>query len=342
MKKSILIAFLALCIGTALESVRYYKLVKKLWLPGSAGVTALAVLPEGRIASGSTYGTIMIWDVESGDDIATLRGDYNPVRALLVLPDEKLASIHGSRNINIWNLKINSLQATLRPPMSQYLLSDISALALLPDGIILAGSAEGYINMWTPHSKGNKQTYLLWETFLNRENVGDRPSPIHDIAAFPDGRFATAVGVAGVVTNKIKIWNPLTDETAVWRAHQDTITAFAELPDGRLASLAGSEIKIWNPTTHYEELVIVTDHVVPRLLVAFSNGNLASGGGSERENTIKIWNSTTGELEVTIPNTTRSTISSLAVLSDDRLAVGSADGSISIYEIKEVKNKKVE
>src|SRR5262249_8015881 len=83
--------------------------------PGPAGrraarleagsVTALAVLPDGRLASASGDGTIRLWDPKGGAETARLEGHTEYVTALAVLPDGRLASASGDRTIRLWDPK---------------------------------------------------------------------------------------------------------------------------------------------------------------------------------------------------------------------------------------------
>jgi hypothetical protein len=53
----------------------------------AGGVTALVVLPDGRLTSGSYDRTIRVWDTASGAETARLAGHRGWVMALAVLPD---------------------------------------------------------------------------------------------------------------------------------------------------------------------------------------------------------------------------------------------------------------
>jgi WD40 repeat protein len=55
-------------------------------------VHALAVVADGRLASGSRDGTIRLWDVMTGADAARLNSNDAKVYSLAVLPDGRLAS----------------------------------------------------------------------------------------------------------------------------------------------------------------------------------------------------------------------------------------------------------
>ncbi|MFM9101799.1 MAG: WD40 repeat domain-containing protein, partial [Cyanobium sp.] len=61
-------------------------------LPAGSRVNALAVLPDGRLVSGSDDSTIRLWDPASGSCLAVFVGHQDWVEALAVLPDGRLAS----------------------------------------------------------------------------------------------------------------------------------------------------------------------------------------------------------------------------------------------------------
>ena len=61
----------------------------------SRSISALAVLPDGKLASGS-WDMVRVWDVVSGACLLTLADHNACVDALAVLPDGKLVS--GSRD----------------------------------------------------------------------------------------------------------------------------------------------------------------------------------------------------------------------------------------------------
>jgi WD40 repeat protein len=70
----------------------------------SRPISALAVLPDGKLASSSWDKTVRVWDVASGACLLTLAGHTSYVLALAVLPDGKLASGSSSHdnNIRVW------------------------------------------------------------------------------------------------------------------------------------------------------------------------------------------------------------------------------------------------
>ena len=79
----------------------------------SGSVNALAVLPDGRLASGSDDNTIRLWDAETGQELARLEGHDGWVRALAVLPDGRLASGSNDNTIRLWDAETGQELARL-------------------------------------------------------------------------------------------------------------------------------------------------------------------------------------------------------------------------------------
>ncbi len=100
-------------------------------------VSALCVLPDGRLASGSGDNTIRVWDVKTGAESARLEGHTDWVRALRVLPGGRLASGSGDSTIRVWEVKTAGEICRLEVDALVF------CLEALPDGRLVAGDQIG-------------------------------------------------------------------------------------------------------------------------------------------------------------------------------------------------------
>lgn len=114
--------------------------VQSLQLKGHSGsITALAVLPEGRLASASFDRSIRIWDLKTGTQIR-LDGHYGAVTALASLPSGYLFSGSLDRTIRIWDAQNGKELAVLDLDVQ------LSAVAVIDDRWLVAGDYSGRIH----------------------------------------------------------------------------------------------------------------------------------------------------------------------------------------------------
>ena len=113
-----------------------------VWNTHTSRVTALAVLPDGKLASGSWDKTVRVWDAASGACLLTLASHTNSVSALAVLPDGKLASGSWDGTVRVWDPASGECLLTLSH------ISAVACMTVLQDGRLAVGLANGTIHVW--------------------------------------------------------------------------------------------------------------------------------------------------------------------------------------------------
>ena len=268
--------------------------------PGSP-VWSLAVLADGRLASGGIDGTIKLWPKDGiGEPVVLVHG--SPVWSLAVLANGRLASGGGDSKIKLWPKDFTG------EPVVLVHGSPVRSLAVLADGRLASAGGDGTIKLWPKDGTGEPVVLV-------------RGSPVRSLAVLADGRLASA-GDDG----KIKLWPKDGTGEPVVLVHGSPVLSLAVLADGRLAS-AGvrGKIKLWPKDFTGEPVVLVHGSPVWSLAV-LADGRLASAGDDGK---IKLWpKDGTGEPVVLVHG---SPVWSLAVLADGRLASAGDDGKIKLW-----------
>jgi WD40 repeat protein len=95
-------------------------------------VTSLAVLPDGKLVSGSFDRTVRIW--ENGTCCHILKGHTLEVTCLAVLPDGMLASGSDDLTVRVWENGVCLLILSH--------ISHVKSLTVLPDGRLAVGLSD--------------------------------------------------------------------------------------------------------------------------------------------------------------------------------------------------------
>jgi WD40 repeat protein len=185
-------------------------------LEGHTGdVRALAIGLDGKVYSGATDNTIMVWSGESGAHLQTLTGHTDAVRALAVGLDGNIYSGSVDRTVRVWSTASGAHVRTLEGHTAS-----VMALAVGLDGKIYSGSADKTIRVWAADEGAHLQT-LVGHT-----------AAVRALAVGKDGAI-----YSGSYDQTIRAWSGV-DGTHLRTlvGHTHLVISFAVAPDGRVYS----------------------------------------------------------------------------------------------------------
>jgi len=275
-------------------------------------VTSLAVLADGRLASGDAAGELRLWETAecSGGDATTVLQSSFPgseVRALAPLPDGRLASAIDNvwPYFEVWDVRGVLPKAT--SPATVACGGGVLALAALAGARVAVGLASGTVRVVDVDSgrAGAKPTDLEGHT-----------GGVMALVALPDGRLASGSSDATV-----RVWNvgARTCE-ATLAGHRDVVRALAALADGTLASGSSDKsVRLWDVAARTCVRVLTGHDGAVTVLAALPDGRLASGSD---DCTVRVWDTRPAAraTAAAVPGRFTERVLSLAALPGGRLA----------------------
>ena len=257
-------------------------------------ILSVAVNPDGkRIISGSSDNVIRIWDIDTNEPIGQLlKGHMGWVSSVAVSPDGKRI-ISGSydNTVRIWRTATGE-------PVGQPLLhvSQVSAVAISPDGRrIISGSHDNTVRIWDVETGEPVGQPLEGHT-----------SSVNSVAVSPDGRRI----ISGSHDNTVRIWDVETGEPIgqPLKGHTSSVNSVVTSPNGQYIASGSNDrtIRIWDVETgepigqplegHASSVNSVAVSPDSHRIVSASGGSGEGGHSSENDDTVRIWDATTGEL----------------------------------------------
>ncbi|MFN9635790.1 MAG: trypsin-like peptidase domain-containing protein [Synechococcaceae cyanobacterium] len=212
-----------------------------------AGLTALTVLRDGRLAYGSLDKRISLVDISSGFQPVSFGWDQLIAGALVELPDGSLAGHSFDNAIQLWDTSDGSCYAVLHGNQGM-----VSILTVLPDGRLASGSSDSTIRIWNLEDRS-------CSAVLEGHKGG-----VLALAVLPDGRLAS-----GSLDSTIRIWD--LEDSSCWTLFEGNghyVRTLAVLPDGRLAcGSSDSTIRLLDPARPSATRVLfVADAAITALL----------------------------------------------------------------------------
>ncbi|KAL0954030.1 hypothetical protein HGRIS_005184 [Hohenbuehelia grisea] len=316
--------------------------------PGHAStVTSIAFSPkleDARIASGSDDGTIRLWNLTTGKQLAIfkIKGHKNKIKSVAFSPDgTRIASGSDDGTIRIWDAKDDS-ETTVGHQVGEPLKwpdhnSEVESVAFSPDGTRIASVSNAVVYIWD----------------VNQGQGGEPLEPLilpvtaTSVAFLPTFPSITALTVADEIIDISWDVTDVTDVTTSVRpirlvepvGYRNKSSLIAVSPDGkRIASVSQDQpLTIWDTTTG-EQLVATDDNAVNPTSLSFSSDGTRIASAS-KDCMIRVWDATTAKLLKKFQGHEMEA-TTIAFSPDDKyIASGSVDASIRIWDANTYERK---
>ena len=247
-------------------------------------VNSVVFNPNGNmIASGSSNGTIRLWNAHTGKFIKYLVGHTKSVNSVVFSPNGKTLMSAGAEGVCLWDVNTGEY------------IEDVPILAVSaafsPDGRTCSIGSETGISVRNAHT-------FQYLKSLTR-NVGSEDKfrgkdigSIESVAFSADGNTIASCG-----GNNIHLWDSHTNQLLkTLIGHTESVNSIVFSPDGNTIASASDDrtIRLWNVSTreHIKTLMAHADSV-SRVVFSSSGETIASAGN---DRTVRLWNANTGEL----------------------------------------------
>lgn len=275
-------------------------------------VLAAGFSPDGRrVLTASADKTARIWNIETGNVIATLRGHAASVSAATFNTDaSKVLTCSEDGSIKVWDTDSGNAIGTLEKASDAVINCKFA-----PDGTISVVTKGGVVERWN-WQKGSVKV-------LFDDALGDLSSAVFS---------ADGSQIIIVDSNETTLLINLSQASSVaLEGHTDLVTSAAFSPDGKLVVTCSADrtARVWDAVSGMT-LLALEGHQAPVTSAKFSSDGKKLVTASE-DNTIRFWDSQTGN-STGILRGHADVISDVSFSPDDRLLVSSShDGTARIW-----------
>ena len=282
-------------------------------------VNSVSFSPDGtRLVSGSRDGRAILWDVETGKQMASLEGHRGAVNAVSFSPDGKTL-VSGSRDGRaiLWDVETAKHSAALDGHQGA-----VNAVSFSPDGTRLAAASATDVVLWDV------------ETSKQIVKLQGHTGPVLSVSISPGGGLLASGG--GWEDFTVRLWDLTTHrEITVLGEHSNPVLSVSFSPDGATVASASTDrsVILWDVETG-EKIGTLNGHRsgVVSLSFLFPYGGMLATGSADR--TAVLWDLFTLKEIATFGHTDQIRAVSLS-RGGSILAGGGLDGKILLWDVSD-------
>jgi len=315
--------------GGTVQLVEAASGAEKVALPQAGVIDRMSFLPNGRLLTILTDGTLTVWDTTNGQVLLMLDNFAGTATSLAFAPGGRWLAV-GSANpgfvgsVRLWSLAVSgsSVSGQVGSVLGGH-NGAVQSVAISSDGSTLASASED-------------MTVKLWNLTASPLSAQERVTltghtqQVTSVALSPDGSRAAS----GSWDQTIKIWDAASgNELSTLTGPTAWVWSVAFSPDGKYLA-AGSDdgmVNVWEVVSG--QLVFAADGQARGVMgVAFSpDGKLLAGATGDGP--IVVWDAANGAEKMRLPGHPENTASSVAFSPDGKLLASSGwDGKVKVWE----------
>jgi WD40 repeat protein/tRNA A-37 threonylcarbamoyl transferase component Bud32 len=290
-------------------------------------VWRLVSSPNHSFVAGAGPGFVTLFDGATGRELKKIKlpratGDYNTWGMSLACASgatNLLAVRIGDDSLALIDVTVNATLMHFRPHETETIL----ALALSPNGRLLATMSERELKLWDISSPTNPAPKLLWPASVQAV------SPT--IVFSPDGRKVVACGKSWK-EGSLGVWDTQTGRELepFPREHVGYVFAAVFSPDGQLLAVSGVDgrIVIWDFPSRKVKAVLPGHVGLVKALAMAADGHRVISAGVD--NTIRIWD-LDGQKQIGIRRGHGGGIESIALSPDGKTILSTTSAEIKLW-----------